>query len=130
MSDQLVGIVLVLIGKFRVLALPVEHFLESRIRQIALGASSFETHPEFKTFDMAQVPAVRKLLNTIALLIVSETDKASDDSMVNKRLSVGYHAHFNEILGMHALLNHVVDSIFAECFHGGLASLDLLLDIC
>jgi len=78
---------------------------------------------------VAQVLAERELLESISFLVVSEANEAPDDSMVGEVISVGDYAHFNEVLRINTLLQHVVDPVLAQSLHCCLMLLDWLLDV-
>ena len=62
--------------------LVLEHAFEAGEREVALGALGLKTHPQLKALDVAQMLAERKLLQSITVFVVGETDEASDDTMV------------------------------------------------
>ena len=78
---------------------------------------------------MAQVLAERELLQPVAVLVVREADEAPDDAVIRKRVSVGHHAHFDKVLRIDALLEHVVDAVLPERLYCILVLCDRLLDV-
>ena len=62
---------------------------------------------------MAQMLAEGELLQSITVFVVGEADEASDDTMVGEGISVGDHAHLDEILRIDTLLEHIVDTILS-----------------
>ena len=109
--------------------LVLEHCLEPREGTITLWALGLEAHPEFKALDMAEMLTVRELLEPVTLFVVSEANEASDNTQVDKLISVGDHSHLDKILWVHSLLDHVVYAILTQCLHCVLVLGDLLLDV-
>ena len=107
----------------------IDHSLKSREGSIALRAFGLETHPEFKALDVTKVFAEGELLQPISFLVVRKTDEASDNAMVRERVSVGDHAHLDKVLGIHTLLQHIVDAILAQSLHSRLVLLNRLLNV-
>ena len=125
-----IDVIVVGVGIRRGAVLILEHAIEAWEREVALGAFGLKTHPQLKALDVAQMLAERKLLQSITIFVVGETDETSDDTMVREGISVGDHAHLDEILRINSLLEHIVDTILSQCFNCVLVLLDRFLDIC
>ena len=66
---------------------------------------------------MAQMLAEWELLQTIAVSVIVEADKAAYDAMICKLIPISDHAHLNKVVLIDTLLDHVIDAILPKCFH-------------
>lgn len=121
--------VLELVWQVRRRPLVLEHDLQPRIRPVALRALGLKAHPEFETLDVAEVLAEGELLETVTLLVAAEANEAADQAKAVVALSVGDHAHLNEMLRVDALLQHIVNAVLAQSLHCRLVLVDFLLDV-
>ena len=78
---------------------------------------------------MADVLAEWELLEPVTLLVVGEADEAADDAELGVAITVSDHTHFDEVLRVDALLEHVEDAVLAEHLDRLLVLYDLLLNV-